>query len=205
MLLWRRVHAGGISLSTWWLHACRAGISCPWIASLSPGASLSLWKAFALNGLDMPPACICLTQGNSFLRINLTQKNASAIGGILSPAGLPTSTQSLSTEHSTHKKLRRKNNLSFSREERRVRQEIYNIWREKENQPEENQRPEKHLILLKEIWFSLKTWEINIFTNSILAFETKPNLQSSGWDVNILSYFCFDSSSKLTTVSFIVT
>merc|ERR1712037_665282 len=92
---------------------------------VSRGKSVPL--AFALNGLDMPPACICLTQGNSFLRINLTQKNASAIGGILSPAGLPTSTQSLSTEHSTHKKLRKKNNLSFSREERRVRQEIYNI------------------------------------------------------------------------------
>jgi len=54
----------------------------------------------------MPPACICLTQGNSFLRINLTQKNASAIGGILSPAGLPTSTQSLSTEtQETQKKI----------------------------------------------------------------------------------------------------
>jgi hypothetical protein len=75
----------------------------------------------------MPPACICLTQGSSFQEINLTQKNALAIGGILSPAtDCHLYPESFNPTFYTQE-IQKTYNLSFSREERRDRQEIYNI------------------------------------------------------------------------------
>jgi len=67
-------------------------------ASVAPGSHMPasrgksvLWKVFALNGLDMPPPCINLTQEQ--LPGDLTQKNALAIGGdpcLLPPTNMMT-------------------------------------------------------------------------------------------------------------------
>jgi len=158
---------------------------------LPPGASLSFWKAFALNGLDMPPACICLTQGNSFQEINLTQKNASAFGGILSPARLPPplprvfQPNILQTRNSENKKQ----SLILKRRKERQTRDLWLLTRKRK--PTRREPETREAFQLKEIWFFLKTWKINILTDSILVFETKLNIQSSGWDVKYSFLFLF--------------
>jgi len=53
-------------------------------------AWMPLLKSICPDLTDMPPACLCLSQGSSFQRISLfSHKNASAIGGTSIPARLP--------------------------------------------------------------------------------------------------------------------
>lgn len=93
-------------------------------------------------------------------------------------------------------------NLSFSREDKR------HQLTAKRKRTRRDRDQQKHWSLLKKFSdFLWNLWEINIFTDYkfiLGVFETKTNVF---WlrHKNILSYFCLESSSKLTTVSFIVT
>merc|ERR1719273_2286178 len=160
-------------------------------ACLQSGHQLPLDSIFVSRGKSVPlksicpewtryaPACICLTQGNSFLRINLTQKNASAIGGILSPAGLPTSTQSLSTKHSTHKKLRKKS-LIFKRRKESQTRDLYHLTRKREPKTRE---------------------AFNFAQRDLIFFENLRNQHLHKFHLGVCTFPCFDVSAFFTVSS----